>query len=843
MIRNRALPFLGECYADEARPFSSQDVCNWLPAAAEKPGTLTPEMAQTPPGLSPFVEIPGTGGGETPYIPSKPVRGTYNCEGKLFSVIGNRLYQISNSGVAIPLGTVPGVTRTRFAHNQITNGNQLVTVNGSAGYVYDTPTQVFERITDPGYPGAITADFVDGYIVSIEPGRRFAFNSDLANAREYNTLDRFTSEYKPDLLVTQVVSNNELILLSESSGEVFYNSGAAQQPFRTKRVFFDKGCSGRCNAAVIDNSFVFHSSDGMFYLYEGGVPKRISTRPIEQAVAGLNWAQGFAEVWIDGGHSVVYWTFPGGHTWGWDASSGKWHRRASYGMDRWRINTLTRWTKSAPGMRDEWIAGDFQTGRLWRLDWDYLLEGHDEFVSEIVGVVLSDNQNPLTMPRLEVMLDTGQELTVPRDFPEQPPSPSITGTAPDGVRLLPYGSYTYPTTGGTGVLTITRRPGSVDIPGLTFDNGTWTGTPLTEFTEIGYVDYQQTIRVTDENGLWSEITDTIRITAALLGFATENYLFTGPPSALVESIPTGMLGITPRSISITPNSLYIAAGSVNPPWLIVKKRREDGTGYNAVSAFDDMPTDDISSTAFSPDGQYFACLQSTGVITLRVYKIGETTFDLVDSVTHPSSNLGLISWSPDSSRIAVPVDLDPPKNGMSVYPFDKDTETLGTPVHANTVSNAATPIRLNWDPSGSFLAEESGGNLAIWDARVDPILLVDKSLISGPTSEHGALWSGDGDYVYTVGGTPSGGNFVAIFGWSGSSLSAPVYPADQPPTFPLDSSTSADGGSLAIGMSTHSPSVYVYEVLGSDLEAYPAQPTTSQNVTGNVVFTGSGLSE
>jgi hypothetical protein len=502
MIRNVALPFLGECYADEARPFSSQDVCNWLPSPAEKSGTLTPEMAQTPPGLAPFVQVSGVNA-------TKPVRGTYNCEGKLFSVIGNQQYQISNTGIAIPIGTIPGITRTRSAHNQVTNGNQLVTVNGSAGYVYDTPTETFERITDPGYPGAITADFVDGYILGIEPGRRFAFNSDLANAKEYNTLDRFTSEYKPDLLVTQVVSNNEFILLSETSGEVFYNSGAAQQPFRTKRVFFDKGCSGRCNAAVVDNSFVFHANDGMFYLYQNGVPKRISTRPIEQAVAGLNWTQGFAEVWIDGGHSVVYWTFPGGHTWGWDAATGKWHRRASDGMDRWRMNTLTKWTRSGPGKRDEWIAGDFQAGRLWRVDWDYLLEGDQEFVSEIVGVVLSDNQNPLTMPRLEVMLDTGQEETVAIPFPVQPEPPTIAvPPLPDGFRGDSWPGGTFTATGGTPPYTFSQRPGTtypVPLGPMNSSGAVAAETPTA--TGTGTV----VARVTDANGLFDEVTDTFDI--------------------------------------------------------------------------------------------------------------------------------------------------------------------------------------------------------------------------------------------------------------------------------------------------------------------------------------------
>src|SRR5690606_10026249 len=99
-------------------------------------------------------------------------------------------------------------------------------------------------------------------------------------------------------------------------------------------------------------------NDGKFYMLAGYTPQRISTRPIEQAIRGLNWSQAFAFVWEDSGHSVCYWTFPDGRTWGFDASSGKWHRRASYGMDRWRVNNTAFW-------RQQWIAGDFQTGRLW----------------------------------------------------------------------------------------------------------------------------------------------------------------------------------------------------------------------------------------------------------------------------------------------------------------------------------------------------------------------------------------------------------------------------------------------------------------------------------------------
>jgi len=506
-VRTQPIPVIVGSYADTARPWSAQDVLNWIPTEAEVEGSRTPTKYMTPPGLKPFVEV-GTG----------VVRGTYNCEGRLFAVIGTMLYRISNTGVAIPIGNIPGVIRVAFAHNQITGGNEVLIVNGSSGYVYNTVNDTLTRITDEGYPGAISADFIDGYLIQIEPARRFAFHSDLSDALSYNTLDRFTSEVSPDLLVGSAVSNNELLLLSERTAEFFENTGATQQPFRSKRITMDKGCAGRYTIATTDNTVFWLGDDGCFYTLDGYSPRRISTRPIEQSILGLNWAQAFAFVWEQAGHTVVYWTFPDGLTWGYDASTRLWHRRGSYGLSRWRANTMTFWNY-------RWIAGDFQSGRLWDVDPEYFLEGDQEFISECTTGVIHDNQNRVLMPRLELLFDVGQAETVPVAFPVQPDAPTITGDAPNGGLGASYAGYQYVISGGTGVLEVTIRSGGLP-PGLTIDADGLidTGTP----TELGGFEY--VVRVTDSNGLWSEITDSISIVMSMILSA-----FSGASTVIIPS--------------------------------------------------------------------------------------------------------------------------------------------------------------------------------------------------------------------------------------------------------------------------------------------------------------------
>lgn len=501
-MRANPLPLIGGFYADETRPWSMQDICNWLPVASEGEATRTPTLAKTPPGLSPFVD---TGN-------PNPIRGVYDAEGRLFTTAGNTAYQINNAGVAIPLGSVSGVGRVRNAHNQITGGNEVLFVNGSAGWVWNTVTSTFTQITDTGYPGAIDAVFIDGYLIQIEPARRYAFNSDLADALSYNTLDRFTSEVSPDLLVGLAVSNNELIMFSERTTEFFYNAGAAQQPFQSKRISFNKGCAGRYTIATMDNTVFWLGDDGSFYLLDGYTPRRISTRPIEQAIRGLNWAQAFAFVWEDSGHTVCYWTFPDGMTFGYDASQQKWHRRASYGFDRWRLTSMAYW-------QNRWIAGDFQSGKLWELDWAYPYEGDQEFISELTSPVIHDNQSRVHMPRLELIMDTGMPDIAIRAFQLQPDAPTITGNAPDGAAGFSY-SYSYTITpGDAAIVSVAVVSGSLPPPLTISSAGVISAAvPTTQGN------YSFTIRVTDANGLWDEVSDTISISAGMFAARTGSAL-------------------------------------------------------------------------------------------------------------------------------------------------------------------------------------------------------------------------------------------------------------------------------------------------------------------------------
>jgi hypothetical protein len=330
-----------------------------------------------------------------------PIRGLRNVEGSLFIVADDKLYQLGSNNIAIQRGTIPGVGRVSISHNQIAGGNEVLVVNGSSGYVYNTVTQTLFPVTDEGYPGAIVVDYVDSYLAQVEPFRRYWFHSNLAAAADYNTLDRYEAEASPDRIVTLAVFFREVWVFSERTAEVFVNTGAATGTFqRATGSVIEKGCAGRFAVAKADSGLFWLGDDGVFYRANGYTPERISTHPIESAIAGLDWSQCYTMVWEDEGHSVIYFGFPNGETFGFDASTGFWHRRQSQGLKGWRIGHLERWNS-------RWIAGDIYGGGLFELDWNTYTEGADPLVCERTTGVFSDSQNSLQFSGLELVMDTG----------------------------------------------------------------------------------------------------------------------------------------------------------------------------------------------------------------------------------------------------------------------------------------------------------------------------------------------------------------------------------------------------------------------------------------------------
>lgn len=449
-------------YSDVDRPWSQQDVVNYLPTFAAQAGARSRSKYVPVPGLEVFASI-GAG----------PHRGAHDVEGTLFVVSGTHLYRVAADGTATSLGTIPGTGRVVMSHNQIASGNQLVIGNGSAGYVYNTVTEAFAQITDAGFPGLKATDFLGQYILGVEPLGRYWFHSDLADATSYNTLDRYEAETAPDKIQGLIASHNEVLVFGNRTIEPWVNdptgntAGTAFQLNRGSVV--ERGCAAGATICRLDNSVVFLGDDGIVYRLNGYTPVPISTQAQAAAWRDLDWSRAFAFTFEDRGYVIYYLTFPDGQTWGFDLTSGKSHRRESFTFDRWRLNTLVK-------CNGEWYGGDFQNGRLHRLRWGYVYEGCELMPRRLrTGVVHADG-NDVTIDGFKLLANTGgaasesQEATTP---------PTITGALPDAT-VGDAVSYQYTLTRAYPGQDVTLTVNGTFPPGLDLDSdGLVTGTPTT----------------------------------------------------------------------------------------------------------------------------------------------------------------------------------------------------------------------------------------------------------------------------------------------------------------------------------------------------------------------------
>lgn len=387
---------IGGFYADESLPWAAQDTVNWIPELAEQPGTRTVSKLRGAPGLRDYLSL-GEG-------MAHALRGAREVEGRLFVVAGTTLYEVMANGTQVSRGTIPGVGLVSMTHNQVTNGNQVVVANGSAGYVWNTASSTFTKITDEGFPGAVTVDFIDGYVVFVEPFGRYWGHSNLANATDFNTLDRYQAERNPDKIVAARVNQNEVVVFGVKTIQFFTNTGQNTGTFQDKGIVIDVGCASRNSIQSIDNTLIWLGSDGIVYRLNGYQAVPISTRVLEKAISGRNWANSLSYTFEDAGHKIYYLTFPDGETFGYDVVTQLWTRRESYGLKRWRLNTLTRWQR-------KWIGGDFQSGQLYQLDWDYFAEAGEPLVAMRTSPVLHADQKRLFLSGAELLFDTGHGHT------------------------------------------------------------------------------------------------------------------------------------------------------------------------------------------------------------------------------------------------------------------------------------------------------------------------------------------------------------------------------------------------------------------------------------------------
>lgn len=354
--------FIGPTYTLSTIPLDCQRCINWYP----EPDELTTGKDGS---IGALVCTPGLTRLATASL--APIRGCYtvSANGTLYVVAGQYLYQVSSTWTLTQVGQLRTSTG---AVSMSDNGLQLCVVDGLYGYILELDNNNFTQITSSAFYPSNVVVFLNGYFVFVKKGTGQFFWSQLYDGLTYDGLDFATAEASPDTTITLQPYKNQLFVLGDMTGQVFYNAGDPLSAFSAlPGATIEHGCAAPLSVAktgdlmfwlgkdAYGNAVVWKAAD-----YAVGKASNYSVELAFQGYADISDATAF--VYQQRGHTFYVLNFTSANaTWVLDVDLGVWHERSSISDDgslgRWRADSHT----FAYGTH---VVGDYSNGKLYKLD-------------------------------------------------------------------------------------------------------------------------------------------------------------------------------------------------------------------------------------------------------------------------------------------------------------------------------------------------------------------------------------------------------------------------------------------------------------------------------------------
>jgi hypothetical protein len=347
------------------------------------------------PGIDLFVDFGAT-----------PVRGMLAVEqnDKLYAVHRGVLKEVNNAGVSVDRGSLGTTTGgVVMAHN----GTQLMIVDGTSGYIFNTQTLVFSTITDVDFPASPTSvTFQDGYFIAGFASGRF-YISALYNGLAWDALDFTTVNAIPDKLIRIFSDHGELIAFQDTATSFFGNTGATDFPFdRIQGADAEWGLAARDSAVKFDNSVAFLSKNRMGEVVIGKLQGRnfqkLSNPDMDKIINSYTvTSDAVAFSYLLGAHPMYQINFPSaGASWSFDGTTSIWSKRKSSMIERHICERGTAYLSKI-------VLSDYNTGRLYRLNPITLTENGSPIEGEIIGEHWETELAYMSIDRIRLDIEVG----------------------------------------------------------------------------------------------------------------------------------------------------------------------------------------------------------------------------------------------------------------------------------------------------------------------------------------------------------------------------------------------------------------------------------------------------
>lgn len=362
------------------------------------------------PGLVELCQLPS----------STVVRGLYSYNNYMYALAvrgtDTILWRIDPSGGFAEVGTI---TTSDEGPIWITNNaTQICIVDGVTGYTFTPATNVFVQISDPDFPGAGGVDFQDGYGLFFKPNSNQWFFSSLYDFTQFDALDFYSKESRPDNIVGLVSFLREPWIFGPSAVEVWYNAGgdnsSPNNPTFARNtggiVPYGLGASGSIlpeNQSNPRTSLRWLTNQGQVAHAVSYAAKVISNQMFDRATADFStFADCIAFEYRSGGHEFTQYNFPtGDQTWVWDEVTKAWSKRQSYlddgsGWGRHRANCYTL-------HNGKHYVGDYINGKIYEMtDSAYDDDGH-EVERILYSKEVDGGMERISFPSVQLLCEAG----------------------------------------------------------------------------------------------------------------------------------------------------------------------------------------------------------------------------------------------------------------------------------------------------------------------------------------------------------------------------------------------------------------------------------------------------
>lgn len=383
--------FLGPAYALRSLPLAAQTCVN-----------LYLEPDESTPGEGAFYNTPGLATLAT--LGAHGCRGLHVAGGLLWAVYGDTLYKVASDWSETAVGTLPNDSGHVEMFN---NGTDLIVAHAGGWHTCLLAGGALTAVTNS--EGTSDGTFIDSYFVQAKEDGTYQWAT--VGSTSIDALSFASAEGSPDKVIRTYADHRELLLFGEQSVEVAVVTSDPDLPF-TRTAFVEQGLLAKHSVAKEDNSVFWlgknEKGQGIVYRAEGYVPTRISTFALEYAMAGyVNPENAVAYTYQQDGHHFYVIHFAEA-TWAYDINTGMWAQRAYR-------NTTTGELERHRGVEHAFfngvhVVGDYEDGRLYKLDPETCTDNGDPIYRERVWAQLHAEQKRMFFSRGELVAEMGVGL-------------------------------------------------------------------------------------------------------------------------------------------------------------------------------------------------------------------------------------------------------------------------------------------------------------------------------------------------------------------------------------------------------------------------------------------------